>query len=204
MARAPDCSIFCGCLYLLLGSVLLQEVAESHLVSISRLAVRKKVPAIFNMSPHDSPCPFCARCFVRLGSHLPQCRERNGRYYSAFLAARKAPSSRGVCSSCGRRFKRLDTHLRVSSICRVVDCSKPQQSLRCERPPTPDPTPSPMNSIPLTTDSCTTSTHHFKHPLRLPKATDEWEEADQLLSAVTAAVSNLSRRKEYLAVCRCV
>ena len=32
---------------------------------------------------------------------------------------------------------------------------------------------------------CTTSHHHFKAPIKLPKTSEEWEEADNLLSSVT-------------------
>ena len=146
-----------------------------------------------------SPCPFCTRCFVRLGSHLPRCNKRNGRDYSAFLVARKAPCSRGVCSSCGRRFKRLDTHLRVSANCRVVDYSDQSPSAA------PDPPSSSMNSINLTTtptDSCASSVHHFKHPIRLPKTPNQWEEAGQLLSAITPAVlQSISAEDKNASLC---
>ena len=47
-----------------------------------------------------------------------------------------------------------------------------------------------MNSIPLTTiaDSCTSPAHLSKQPFTLPKASEDLEEANQLLSAVTPAV----------------
>ena len=97
-----------------------------------------RVPAAI-MSPRNFPCPFCGLCFVRLGPHLPRCRQREGRDYSAFLAKAPVPPARGVCSTCGRRFKRLDTHLRVSSTCRVIFPSVPRPS-----PNVPSPS---MNSI---------------------------------------------------------
>ena len=40
----------------------------------------------------------------------PRCSQRNGRDYSAFLVRAPALPACGVCSTCGRRFKRLDTH----------------------------------------------------------------------------------------------
>ena len=161
------------------------------------------MPAI--MSPRDSPCPFCSQCFVRLGSHLLWCKKRNGRDYSAFLKA-KAPLSHGVCPTCGRRFKRLDTHLRVSANCHLVQQSEQSQH---QSPATPNPASTSMNSIPLTTHSTplTTSptlicTPHFKHPLRLPKTPEEWEEADQLLSAVAPAVfQSISAEEKNATLC---
>ena len=96
------------------------------------------VPAAI-MFPRNFPCPFCGLCFVRLGPHLPRCRQREGRDYSAFLAKAPVPPAREVCSTCGRRFKRLDTHLRVSSTCRVIFPSVPIPS-----PNVPSPS---MNSI---------------------------------------------------------
>ena len=140
------------------------------------------------MSPRDSPCPFCGLCFVRLGPHLPRCSKREGRDYSAFLARKAvAPCARGVCSSCGRHFKRLDTHLRVSATCRVV--ASGEQRREEVSSTTPAPASLSMNSInqtPVATDIV--PSHHFKHPLRLPRSPEEWEEADQLLSSVALSV----------------
>ena len=133
------------------------------------------------MSSRDSPCPFCG--FVCLGLHLPRCKERDGRVYSAFVSKKRAaPSSRGVCPSCERHFKRLDTHLRVS---RVVAPTQPPLSA------TPGTTLHSMNRINQTTvptDGPSIHVHRFKQPLRLPRTPVEWEEANHLLSSVTQSV----------------
>ena len=74
----------------------------------------------------DQPCPFCGLCFIRLGSHLPCCKERNGGDSSAFLARSVVlQSAHGTCSSCGCLFNHLDTHLRVSASCRRVATNNP-------------------------------------------------------------------------------
>lgn len=78
----------------------------------------------------------------------------------------------------GKCFKRLDTHLRVSTTCRTV-ASSPSLNV---------PSPS-MNSICQTTvstvDAHTTAPVHFKPHLTTP---EEWEEADHLLSAMVPSV----------------
>ena len=158
------------------------------------------VPAIMS---RDQLCPFCGLRFVRLGSHLPHCGKRNGRDYSDFLMKKAAARcARGVCSGCGRHFKRLDTHLRVSATCRVVTSSEQ----RTPPPARPDPAASPsMDSIlqtTLPTDGCITSSHRFKLPIKLPKTLEEWKEADQLLSAVVPSVLHAITAEEKNA-CLC-
>ena len=131
------------------------------------------------MSPRDSPCPFCGLCFVRLGPHLPRCSKREGRDYSAFLARKAvAPCARGVCSSCGRHFKRLDTHLWVSATCRVV--ASGEQRREEVSSTTPAPASLSMNSINQTPVATDIPSHHFKHPLRLPRSPEEWEDSCSL------------------------
>ena len=111
------------------------------------------------------------------------------------------PSARGKCARCGRSFKRLDTHLRVSATCRSVErsfVSRPAQppsstSISASRS---------VNSISTETlpgnlnSACTRSAEPTSNPstitpkpsLRLPKTSQEWDEADSLLSAVTPIV----------------
>ena len=114
------------------------------------------------------------------------------------------PTVRSKCARCGRSFKRLDTHLRVSATCRNVERGY-------ESPPsTPPPSttytisssPRRVNSnsagtLPGNSNSvCTQATseglpataHPSKHSLRLPKTVQEWDEADVLLSVVTPLV----------------
>ena len=35
---------------------------------------------------HQNTCPFCGKVFKRVGNHLPHCKERRDRDYSAYLA----------------------------------------------------------------------------------------------------------------------
>ena len=153
------------------------------------------------MSSRDSPCPFCGLRFVRLGLHLPRCKERDGRDYSAFVSKKRAaPSSRGVCPSCERHFKRLDTHLRVSATCRVVAPTWPPLSatpgptlhsrnrINQTTVPTVGPSMNHINQTTVPTDGPSIHVHRFKQPLRLPRTPVEWEEANHLLSSVTQSV----------------
>lgn len=86
-------------------------------------------------------------------------------------------SARGTCSKCGRCFKCLNKHLRVSATCHDVTPTQPS----------PDMALPSMNFIPKTT-AATTNTipaHHFKHPRRLPRNPGGVGWA--ILSAVAAA-----------------
>ena len=60
-------------------------------------------------------CPFCDLLFRQVGEHIPRCRERNGREYSAYLGrnSKMTVSRRKRCHKCQRFFVRLDTHLRT-------------------------------------------------------------------------------------------
>ena len=131
------------------------------------------------------------------------------------------PSTRAQCEKCGRRFQRLDTHLRVSATCR--DVAKPTEHLAATPstsmnivPPTAISNlhatlPGNLNSVletasavATTIETATLETHlsetlprlGFKNPLRLPKSPEEWEEADYLLSSVTSSVFQASTAEE--------
>ena len=74
-------------------------------------------------------CPFCEKVFSRLGSHLPQCRMRNGEDYSCYLSQKtlnnRNKAAKKTCPQCRRKFVRLDTHLRNSATCRIPTCTLP-------------------------------------------------------------------------------
>ena len=80
----------------------------------------------------NSTCPFCCKGdFQRLGNHLPQCSERNGRDYSHLLSkktihkkTRPRSAKANFCPRCHKRFSRLDTHLRTSATCRYIPPTK--------------------------------------------------------------------------------
>ena len=82
------------------------------------------VPAF--MSPPPLPmntCPFCGQRFVRLGNHLPHCKQRHGQDYTSLLVKKRnvpSGSCRGVCPKCSCVFKRLDTHLCLSTTCQDI------------------------------------------------------------------------------------
>ena len=126
------------------------------------------------------------------------------------------PSTRARCEKCGRRFQRLDTHLRVSYLPR---CRKSNGTPGCHTlyvPPTAISNlhatlPGNLNSmletaaaVATTIETATLETHlsatssrlDFKNPLKLPKSPEEWEEADYLLSSVTSSVLQASTAEE--------
>ena len=150
-------------------------------------------------TPTTTPCPFCAGHFHRLGNHLRRCKQRGDRDYRAYLARKTQSSSTsgGVCSKCGRRFRRLDTHLRVSAKCRDI-ATRTQEPTPVTRPP---PVTQTMNTISHTTRP------QQPHPgilpsLKLPKSSEEWTEANRLLSAVTSSVLQATTAEEKN-ICLC-
>ena len=91
---------------------------------------QSRVPAQTSSPPRNliAPCPFCGLYFKRLGCHLPKCKERRDRTYSAYLSRppprdREPRPKRTECPKCHRSFRRLDTHLRVSAICRNLSAA---------------------------------------------------------------------------------
>ena len=79
------------------------------------------------------PCPFCEKLFVGLGNHLRRCPKRGDADYKQFLAAatqsRSTKGKKRPCPCCGRRFKRLDTHRRVSAVCKETVTPTVEQRL---------------------------------------------------------------------------
>ena len=77
----------------------------------------------------NNGCPFCHKTFLRLGNHLPQCNERKGQVYSCYLSqktlAKRSKAGKKTCSQCGKKFIRLDTHLKNSSTCRIIPTPMP-------------------------------------------------------------------------------
>ena len=127
------------------------------------------------------------------------------------------PTVRSKCARCGRSFKRLDTHLRVSVTCRDI-----HRSAECRSTPPPSSISSTasvasnLNSIATlpanlnythgsavtTENGTTTSARHFKQSLRLPKTAEEWDEANALLSAVTSLVLQaITVEEKNIALC---
>ena len=85
-------------------------------------------------------CPFCNKAFKKLGNHLAHCPDRNGRDYNHLLSQKTLDIKSGkkpkeICPKCGRKFSRLDTHLKNSAICKDTQTDSPAPSTD------PDPTP---------------------------------------------------------------
>ena len=152
------------------------------------------------------PCPFCNHRYVRVGNHLPHCKERSGKDYTSYLAKSRSVPLRpvsGVCPKCSCLFQRLDTHLRLSANCHDIARSP----VRSPRPVPPTHSNQPMN---ITTEHTTalsmaspTTTHTFKCPLKLPKSVEEWEEADSLLlsTVVPAVLHAVSAEEKNSCLC---
>ena len=130
----------------------------------------------------------------RLGNHLRYCKQRYGRDYTSYLAKSRAGPARpcsGICPKCSVSFQRLDSHLRLSATCQTI----------CSPGPPPGPK-SPVQSrdsnytslpnVDLTTSSgISVSDLAFKARIKLPKSTEEWEQADFLIqSTVVPLVQN--------------
>lgn len=139
-----------------------------------------------------SMCPFCVQTFTRLAAHLPRCKKREGRDYSAYLVSHPKGSlvnHRGRCSGCNCFFKRLDTHLRASAMCKhrsalVLDppsiggqlpsTTSITMNTANHQPPVPAPPPpvcvaNKPNQINLPT------------PFAVPQSNESWEEDNHSL-----------------------
>ena len=83
-------------------------------------------------------CPFCEKGFKRLGNHLPHCKERQGRDYSAYLSQKtldkRSTTTKKFCPKCHRKFLRLDTHLKNSATCKSISNSGPATSIPVTSP----------------------------------------------------------------------
>ena len=127
------------------------------------------------------------------------------------------PSSRARCPKCGRRFLRLDTHLRVSAVCRDVcrltgnqPAPPPVSTITIAPPPSTASIsnfratrPGNLNSsLTAAAADATTTPQHLhniseftpKPKLRLPKSDEEWEKANSYFkhNLVPYVISELS------------
>ncbi len=138
-------------------------------------------------SPELCTCPFCGLSFKRLGSHLPLCKNREGRDYEYLLSAntlaKRCKSKKKACPVCNKRFSRLDTHLRLSRSCQVYSSVPREEPINEDTPQQISVPPNP-NPIPVTATQLRT--------LKMPKSDEEWVEvdraiADSVVPAVLAA-----------------
>ena len=139
-------------------------------------------------------CPFCCKSFKALGSHLRHCPKRDGQDYQAYLSQKtRAKKEQGPrkkpCTTCGKFFLRLDTHLRTSATCRPVPNSPPHA---CQQP-SPQQSCLPTSELPSELPFFSSSLTPLSKPLILPSSKEEWQAADDHLAAtVVPAVLSAS------------
>ena len=166
-----------------------------------------------------NPCPFCSVEFKRLGNHLPFCSQRNGRDYTSYLSLKttnkRANTKKQQCPNCGKCFKSLDTHMRVSATCRLVPSTAPTIS-----EPTTSSSVVASNTESLEIQNFHTSTHQLETttinsgglselslpilaPFNCPKTAEDWVEVDQHLATVLApaVLSAPSLEEKNLTLC---
>ena len=152
-------------------------------------------------------CPFCGRQFLRLGNHLPHCKQRQGQDYSQYLShktlqKRSKKSCRKTCPKCHKPFLRLDTHLKNSAFCKSIPSDE-----------SPDTSPSNQEANPESTRPSETHTNSPDQAtpqadeelrrtsplptLQLPSSQEAWVAADCHFSAnLLPAVMNASTVEE--------
>ena len=149
-----------------------------------------------------NPCPFCKRCYKKLGNHLKYCSERDGRDYQAYLSQktlskRSNTSKKKPCGKCGRLFYRLDTHLRNSAQCRELSIVDPQNPLESSQqdhtlvhatPALGSTTLLAEHNTSQEVSLCSISepvlSPQSKTPFNYPRTKDEWLAADEQLASV--------------------
>ena len=138
-------------------------------------------------------CCFCRKSFKSLGNHYKGCPERNGADYQHLLSQRtldnksKGKAKKLPCPKCGKRFIRLEAHLRNNAACKNVTLladhstlppqlpapPPPEVSTTAHRPP-PAPSPPPPTLLPRA---------------KLPTTPEQWAELDAFIQVnITSAV----------------
>ena len=148
-------------------------------------------------------CPFCEKGFKRLGNHLPHCKERQGRDYSAYLSQKtldkRSTTTKKFCPKCHRKFLRLDTHLKNSATCKSISNSGPATSIPVTSPQRVCPSTEPSTVTLEDTSELPSPTlpqHQLQHTppnqpvpqpkplLKLPSSQQDWCEANTFFSDV--------------------
>lgn len=101
------------------------------------------IPMLSNSCAESSQCPFCQKEFVGLGNHLSWFSLRGNTDYRQFLSVSSKQSGvhlrKQQCHRCGKLFKHLDTHFRVSAACKesvsVFSSKKLESSMHPRDPP---------------------------------------------------------------------
>ena len=139
-------------------------------------------------------CSFCQKCFKSLGNHYKGCPERHGADYQHLLSqgtlsnkARGKPKKL-PCPKCGKRFIRLETHLRRSASCKNV--SVPDE---LSDPPPIHPVPAPSSPSSPVQPKPPAAYRPLPPTLlprtKLPSTPEQWSEVDDFTRAnITTAV----------------
>lgn len=166
---------------------------ESEGVPLATLSVRGfLVFCHLNMaqSAISKQCPFCEGVFLRLGSHLKYCPERQGQEYDYLLSQktiqnREGKRSRTPCPNCGKLFARLDTHLRTSAICQNAQPNSAALSQPSRPPLTQEEAVCPPTGVPSNLGVCDVNKPpycpkavDFLPNIELPRKPDEWKKAN--------------------------
>ena len=135
-------------------------------------------------------CPFCGkRGFKSLGRHLPRCAERDGRDYSMYLSDKTINKKTAIvpkyCPKCHKRFRRLDTHLRVSATCHQFSpLAPPSSDIQPQHPQTEEPDQAAILNFPPAQAAILDSAPSQRPRVKLPVRQEEWEAANIHFSQV--------------------
>ena len=132
-----------------------------------------------NPSQEITACPFCGNPYKKLGNHLPRCKQRDNRDYSAYLSKktldkRNSKGKSGFCPKCNRKFLRLDTHMKSNPYCKTMQDQTNGTQTGPGLEPDSDfqPEIQESGSDPILSNSTNLS-------FNLPTTKDEWIEADE-------------------------
>ena len=135
-------------------------------------------------------CCFCHNTFKSLGNHYKGCPERNGADYQHLLSQRtldnksKGKAKKLPCPKCGKRFIRLEAHLRNNASCKNI-------TLPAEHGASPPPPPPPVSSTTALSPSPapTPQPPTLLPRAKLPTTPEQWAEVDAFIHTnITPAV----------------
>ena len=134
--------------------------------------------------------PFCNNAFKKLGNHLAHCPDRSGRDYNHLLSQKTLDikSGKGTCPKCGRKFSRLDTHLKNSAICKDTQTDSPAPStdpdpIPAVIPPSPS-HPSQQPQPPQYPQPAPPPPVTISPRMKLPQTAVGWSEANEYMRQV--------------------
>ena len=128
-------------------------------------------------------CCFCRKSFKSLGNHYKGCPERNGADYQHLLSQRtldnksKGKAKKLPCRKCGKRFIRLEAHLRNNAACKNVTLLADHSTLPPQLPAPPPPEVSTTAHRPPPSSPPPTLLPRAK----LPTTPEQWAELDAFI-----------------------